>query len=108
MVHGDVVAVRPEEPVGQVRSRVAASSYRFAFVVAATARWWGVHTVRMHDYLAEVDADPTQKRGWQDERLQKRSHGESFLTVLRRRFAELGVYFLDEPEAACRFAPASG
>jgi predicted ATPase len=63
---------------------------------------------RMHDYLAEVDADPTQKRGWRDERLQERSHGESFLTVLRQRFAELGVYFLDEPEAALSFRSCLG
>lgn len=35
--------------------------------------------------------------------MQKRSHGESFLAVLRHRFAEKGVYFLDEPEAALSF-----
>ncbi|HKY77980.1 MAG TPA: hypothetical protein VJS45_17735 [Acidimicrobiia bacterium] len=33
-------------------------------------------------------------------RLNARSHGESFLEVLRQRFADIGVYFLDEPEAA--------
>jgi predicted ATPase len=63
---------------------------------------------RMHAYLAEVDADPTQTRGWQGERLQQRSHGESFLTVLRHRFAKIGVYFMDEPEAALSFRSSLG
>jgi predicted ATPase len=63
---------------------------------------------RMHAYLAEVDADPTQRRGWHGERLQERSHGESFLTVLRHRFNEIGVYFLDEPEAALSFRSVLG
>jgi predicted ATPase len=31
-------------------------------------------------------------------RLQERSHGETFLEVLRHRFNEPGVYFLDAPE----------
>ncbi|ALE82729.1 ABC transporter ATP-binding protein [Pseudonocardia sp. HH130629-09] len=30
----------------------------------------------------------------------ERSHGESFLTLLRHRFGPLGLYVLDEPEAA--------
>jgi predicted ATPase len=40
--------------------------------------------------------------------LQERSHGESFLAVLRRRFAEIGVYFMDEPEAALSFRSTLG
>jgi predicted ATPase len=63
---------------------------------------------RMHAYLAEVDADPTQTRGWRGNRLQDQSHGESFLTVLRHRFAEIGVYFMDEPEAALSFRSSLG
>jgi predicted ATPase len=62
----------------------------------------------MHDYFASVDADPTQERMWNGERLQERSHGESFLTVLRHRFADVGVYFLDEPEAALSFHSCLG
>lgn len=62
----------------------------------------------MHGLLAEADADPRQARAWGGERLQERSHGESFLAVLRHRFAEPGVYFLDEPEAALSFQSTLG
>jgi predicted ATPase len=62
----------------------------------------------MHGYLTSIDADPTQARVWGGERLQDQSHGESFLAVLRHRFADVGMYFMDEPEAACRSRPASG
>lgn len=37
-----------------------------------------------------------------------RSHGESFLAVLRHRFADIGVYFMDEPEAALSFRSCLG
>jgi predicted ATPase len=57
----------------------------------------------MHAYLAGVDADPSQARAWGGERLQERSHGESLLAVLRHRFLDVGVYFMDEPEAAFSF-----
>jgi predicted ATPase len=57
----------------------------------------------MHSYLAEIDGTPTESRAWGDEELQARSHGESFLTVLRHRFTDRGVYFLDEPESALSF-----
>jgi predicted ATPase len=62
----------------------------------------------MHNYFSSVDADPTQVRMWNGERLQERSHGESFLTVLKYRFADVGVYFLDEPEAALSFQSCLG
>lgn len=63
----------------------------------------------MGDYLAGVDADATQQRAWQQEgRLLARSHGEGFLAVLRHRFAEVGVYFMDEPEAALSFRSCLG
>jgi len=55
-----------------------------------------------------VDADETQERMWNGELLQERSHGESFLTVLKYRFADVGVYFLDEPEAALSFQSCLG
>jgi predicted ATPase len=57
----------------------------------------------MHDYLGRVDASPADARAWGGERMQQRSHGESFLAVLRHRFTDRGVYFLDEPEAALSF-----
>ena len=62
----------------------------------------------MHEYLASIDADPRQRRAWGGELLQARSHGESFLAVLRHRFADIGVYFLDEPEAALSFRSSLG
>jgi predicted ATPase len=57
----------------------------------------------MHGYLARIDSDPHQARAWGDDQLSTRSHGESFLAVLRHRFGEVGVYFMDEPEAALSF-----
>lgn len=62
----------------------------------------------MHSYLADVDSDPRQLRAWGGEQMQTRSHGESFLAVLRHRFAEVGVYFMDEPEAALSFRSCLG
>jgi len=61
----------------------------------------------MHAYLSEVDRAP-RTRAWKEERLQTQSHGESFLAVLRHRFVDLGVYFLDEPEAALSFRSCLG
>ena len=57
----------------------------------------------MHAYLAAVDASDADGRAWGGEKLHQRSHGESFLAVLRHRFADRGVYFLDEPESALSF-----
>jgi predicted ATPase len=62
----------------------------------------------MHGYLADADANESERRGWGGETLQERSHGEAFLAVLRHRFAEPGVYFLDEPEAALSFRSCLG
>lgn len=39
-------------------------------------------------------------RGYGNKSLHEQSHGESFLTLLRERFTEGGLYILDEPEAA--------
>jgi predicted ATPase len=57
----------------------------------------------MHAYLAAVDASDADGRAWGQEKLHQRSHGESFLAVLRHRFGDRGVYFLDEPESALSF-----
>jgi len=54
----------------------------------------------MHAYLSRIDADPAERRAWGGQSMQARSHGESFLEVLRHRFCDRGVYFLDEPESA--------
>jgi len=62
----------------------------------------------MHQFLERVDSDPEQAFAWGDQRMQARSHGESFLAVLRHRFDEVGVYFLDEPEAALSFRSCLG
>jgi predicted ATPase len=57
----------------------------------------------MHEFLATVDANPAESKAWGGAELRARSHGEAFLTVLRHRFDEVGVYFLDEPEAPLSF-----
>jgi predicted ATPase len=62
----------------------------------------------MHDYLGRIDRDPSQARAWGGERLSEQSHGESFLAVLRHRFTDVGVYFMDEPEAAFSFRSCLG
>jgi len=60
----------------------------------------------MHEFLDSEGGD--QHKAWGYERLQARSHGESFLTVLRHRFEDVGVYFLDEPESALSFQSSLG
>jgi predicted ATPase len=62
----------------------------------------------MHGYLAAVDRDEAARRGWGGEALMQRSHGEQFLAVLRHRFADIGMYFMDEPEAALSFQSCLG
>ncbi|MGH9034965.1 MAG: AAA family ATPase, partial [Acidimicrobiia bacterium] len=63
----------------------------------------------MHSYFAGIDADRHRGRSdWQGEMLQHQSHGESFLAVLRHKFTDVGVYFLDEPEAALSFRACLG
>lgn len=57
----------------------------------------------MHALLSEVDAHPHEARAWGGQKMQAQSHGKSFLAVLRHRFDEPGVYFLDEREAALSF-----
>ncbi|MBN9608911.1 MAG: hypothetical protein BGO26_15095 [Actinobacteria bacterium 69-20] len=59
----------------------------------------------MHSYFAARDeATGRTERAWDDRALLARSHGESFLAVLRERFNDVGVYFLDEPESALSFS----
>ena len=56
----------------------------------------------MHAFLASVDS-AEKAFGYADRKMQRQSHGESFLDVLRQRFDDVGVYFMDEPEAALSF-----
>ena len=68
--------------------------------VGGSSRWgFFLRAETMHglySYLDEID-NPAPS-------LHLLSHGESFLEVLRTRFAEVGFYVLDEPEAALSFA----
>ena len=61
----------------------------------------------MHQFLSAIDGS-SQGRAYGGEKMQQRSHGESFLAVLRHRFEDVGVYFLDEPEAALSFHSCLG
>lgn len=56
----------------------------------------------MHAFLAGIDRQE-KAFGYGERKMQAQSHGESFLDVLRQRFEDVGVYFLDEPEAALSF-----
>ena len=62
----------------------------------------------MHKFLAQIDESSTQGHAYGREKMQQRSHGESFLAILRHRFGDVGVYFLDEPEAALSFHSCLG
>lgn len=62
----------------------------------------------LHDYLQQADASPGSRYAYDGEQLTRRSHGEAVLTLLRHRFTEPGVYFLDEPEAALSFTSTLG
>jgi predicted ATPase len=61
----------------------------------------------MHQFLSSVD-QASSRRAYGDEKMHTQSHGESFLAVLRHRFVDQGVYFLDEPEAALSFHSCLG
>lgn len=63
----------------------------------------------MHAYFSARDRAAGQsERSWDGRPLLARSHGESFLAVLRTRFNDVGVYFLDEPESALSFYSCLG
>ncbi|CAN5305326.1 AAA family ATPase [soil metagenome] len=57
----------------------------------------------MHGWLARTPAPRGVAVGYN-----QRSHGESFLAIIRDRFADVGVYFMDEPEAALSFTSSLG
>lgn len=91
--------------VGSYGSAEDADLYRDLRAVThpmASPAGYFLRAEQMHAVLAGADR-PEQRRAWGGLSMQSRSHGESFLEVLRHRFAERGVYFLDEPEAALSF-----
>jgi predicted ATPase len=76
-----------------LRPRLAHMASRAGFFLRAES---------MHAFLAAVDRQE-KAFGYGERKMQAQSHGESFLDVLRQRFEDVGVYFLDEPEAALSF-----
>jgi predicted ATPase len=93
-----VTGPRPSEEDSPLREHLRAVTHPLAapggFFLRAEA---------MHQYLADVDADQAEARAWGGKKMLARSHGESFLAILQHRFADRGVYFLDEPESALSF-----
>ncbi len=69
---------------------------------AASPAGFFLRAESMHEFLAQVDRSP-RPYGFGERKMQHQSHGESFLSVLRNRFDDVGVYFLDEPEAPLSF-----
>lgn len=63
---------------------------------------WGffLRAETMHGYFTRQES----YAGAYDPAFHEMSHGESFLEVLRTRFASPGLYCLDEPEAALSFS----
>ena len=93
-----VTGPAPSEEDSPLRWHLRAATHRLAapggfFLRAET----------MHEYLGAIDASGPEARAWGGEKMSARSHGESFLAILRHRFADRGVYFLDEPESALSF-----
>lgn len=54
----------------------------------------------MHGFYSYLEANP----GGPDPAFHEMSHGESFVAMLTSRFADPGLYVLDEPEAALSFS----
>jgi predicted ATPase len=93
--------VGDESPLGSwISLQTAPMASRAGFFLRAEA---------MHSYLSERDRRTGRtERSWDGRPLLDRSHGESFLAVLRERFTDVGMYFLDEPESALSFASCLG
>lgn len=101
--HGNVLGTRPREDDSPLRWHLRAVTHPLASPAGFFLR-----TETLHDYLLEVDRAPSSARAFDGEELTARSHGEAVLTLIRHRFTEPGVYFLDEPEAALSFTSALG
>ena len=57
----------------------------------------------MHGVFAGIDSDAFELRPFDGVPLNRRSHGEGFLTLLESRTTERGLWILDEPESALSF-----
>jgi predicted ATPase len=64
---------------------------------------WGffLRAETMHGFYTYLEENPGRRN---NPAFHEMSHGESFLEVLRTRFASPGFYCLDEPEAALSFS----
>jgi predicted ATPase len=60
----------------------------------------------MHGLYSYLEAHPSERRV--EPRFHEMSHGESFLAILRERFAGYGFFLMDEPEAALSFTSSLG
>jgi predicted ATPase len=60
----------------------------------------------MHGLYTYLEAHPSERRV--EPRFHEMSHGESFLAILRERFAGYGFFLMDEPEAALSFTSSLG
>jgi predicted ATPase len=65
---------------------------------------WGffLRAETMHGFYSYLEANPTLNGP--PEVFHERSHGESFLDLIRDRFRTPGLYVLDEPESALSFS----
>ena len=101
--HVNVVGARPSEEDSPLRWHLRAVTHPLASPAGFFLR-----SETLHDYLVEVDRGGSGARAFDGQTLTARSHGEAVLTLLRHRFTEPGVYFLDEPEAALSFTSSLG
>ncbi len=60
---------------------------------------WG-YFLRAESFYNVATKEMAYSQGYNSEELHKKSHGESFLSVMQKNFKGNGLYFLDEPEAA--------
>jgi predicted ATPase len=94
----NVVGARPATEDSPLRWHLRAQTHPLASPAGFFLR-----SETLHDYLTEVDSTSAGAAAFDGATLTARSHGEAVLAVLRHRFTEPGVYFLDEPEAALSF-----
>lgn len=97
----NVAGARPSEEDSPLHFHLRAKTNRFASPAGFFLR-----AESMHETLANEGGPGS--RPWGGETPQRMSHGESFLSVLRHRFDEQGVYFMDEPESALSFHACLG
>ena len=67
---------------------------------ARKARWGYFLRAESFYNVATMDGEYAKGPGGIDHHYHEKSHGESFLALVRDHFTENGLYFLDEPESA--------